>query len=239
MVERTIRVVKDATEIARDAAEFVVEAAEEAIALSGRFTIALAGGRTPKALYELLASDEFAEKIDWSNVEIYFGDERTVPPDHPDSNYRMAKEALLDHVMIPRTNVHRMKGEMDPEAAAIEYGKMLNDRFGEDGGLDLVLLGMGDDGHTASLFPGTEALKETKHRCVANFVPKLNTWRITLTAPFLNRSREVLVMVEGAAKAARVQEVIEGPEDPGRLPIQMIAARNKYFWLMDVGAAGM
>lgn len=239
MVERTIRVVKDAAEIARDAAGYVVEAAAEAIELSGRFTIALSGGRTPKALFELLASDEFAEKIDWSNVEIYFGDERTVPPDHPDSNYRMAKEALLDHVMIPRTNVHRMKGELDPEAAAIEYGKMLKDRFGEDGGLDLVLLGMGDDGHTASLFPGTEALTETKHRCVANFVPKLNTWRLTLTAPFLNRSREVLVMVEGAGKAARVQEVIEGPEDPDRLPIQMIAPRAKYFWLMDVAAAGM
>lgn len=239
MVERTIRVVKDAAEIAHDAAGYVVEAAAEAIALSGRFTIALAGGRTPKALYELLASDEFAEKIDWSNVEIYFGDERTVPPDHPDSNYRMAKEALLDHVMIPRTNVHRMKGELEPEAAAIEYGKMLKDRFGEDGGLDLVLLGMGDDGHTASLFPATEALKETTHRSVANFVPKLNTWRITLTAPFLNRSREVLVMVEGAGKASRVQEVIEGPEDPDRLPIQMIAPRSKYFWLMDVAAAGM
>jgi 6-phosphogluconolactonase len=132
-----------------------------------------------------------------------------------------------------------MKGELDPEAAAIEYGKMLKDRFGEDGGLDLVLLGMGDDGHTASLFPGTEALKETKHRCVPNFVPKLNTWRITLTAPFLNRSREVLVMVEGAGKAARVQEVLEGPQDPDRLPIQVIAPRDKYFWLMDVAAAGM
>jgi 6-phosphogluconolactonase len=239
MAERTIRVVNDAAEVARDAAGYVVEAAEEAIALSGRFTLALAGGRTPKALYELLASDEFAGKIDWANVEIFFGDERTVPPDHPDSNYRMAKEALLDHVMIPRTNVHRMKGELDPEAAAIEYGKMLKDRFGDDGGLDLVLLGMGDDGHTASLFPGTEALKEATHRCVANFVPKLNTWRLTLTAPFLNRSREVLVMLEGAGKATRVQEVLEGPADPDRLPIQMIAPREKYFWLMDVAAAGM
>lgn len=230
---------RDAAEIAEKAAQYVVEAAAEAIALSGRFTIALAGGRTPKALYELLASDEYADKVDWANVEIFFGDERTVPPDHPDSNYRMAKEALLDHVMLPRTNVHRMKGELDPEAAAIEYGKMLQDRFGEDGGIDLVLLGMGDDGHTASLFPGTEALKETKHRCVANFVPKMNTWRITLTAPFLNRSREVLVMVEGAGKASRVQEVLEGPPDPDRLPIQMIDARDKYFWLMDVAAAGM
>ena len=201
--------------------------------------MALAGGRTPKALYELLASDAYADSVDWSNVEIYFGDERTVPLDHLDSNYRMAKEALLDHVMLPRTNVHRMKAELEPEAAAIEYGKMLKDRFGEEGGLDLVLLGMGDDGHTASLFPDTEALKETHHRCVANFVPKLNTWRLTLTAPFLNRSREAVVMVEGAGKATRVQEVLEGADDPDRLPIQLVRPRDKYFWLMDTAAAGM
>jgi 6-phosphogluconolactonase len=239
MVERTIRVLRDAADITENAAGYIAEAATEAIALSGRFAMALSGGRTPKALFELLATDAYADRIDWASVEVFFGDERCVPPEHADSNYRMAREALLDHVMIPRTNVHRMKGEVDPQAAAIEYGKMLQDRFGEDGGLDLVLLGMGDDGHTASLFPGTEALNETRHRCVANFVPKLDAWRLTLTAPFLNRSREALVMVEGAAKAARVQEVLEGPEDPTRLPIQLIQPRQKYFWLMDVAAAGM
>lgn len=238
MAERTIRVFPTPAEVARQAALFFVEAADEAIALSGRFTVALSGGRTPKALFELLATDEFADRVDWSNVEIFFGDERTVPPDNAESNYRMAREALLDHVPIPPGNVHRMRGEIDPEAAAIEYGKMLKDRFGEDG-LDLALLGMGDDGHTASLFPGTEALKEPKHRCVANFVPKLNTWRITMTAPFLNRSREILVLVEGATKAARIQEVLEGPPDPDRLPIQMIEPRKRLVWLMDVAAAGM
>ena len=239
MAQRTIRVFRDAAELTENAARYFVEAARESIELSGRFTVALAGGRTPRALYELLATDPYADAVDWSSVEIYFGDERTVPPDHRDSNYRMAKETLLDQVLLPRTHVHRMKGELPPEAAAIEYGKMLKDRFGDDGGLDLILLGMGDGGHTAALFPETEALKETHHRCVANFVPKLDTWRITLTAPFINQSREALVLVEGAGKAQRIQEVLEGPEDPQRLPIQMIQPRDKYFWLMDTAAAGM
>jgi 6-phosphogluconolactonase len=239
MSERTIRVFPTPAEVARQAAIFFTESAADAIALTGRFTVGLSGGRTPKALYELLATDGFADQVDWANVEIFFGDERTVPPDHPDSNFRMASESLLDHVPLPKTNVHRMRGELDPEAAAIEYGKMLKDRFSDDGGLDLALLGMGDDGHTASLFPGTEALKEPKHRCVANFVPKLNTWRITMSAPFLSRSREVLVLVEGASKAARIQEVLEGPPEPDRLPIQMIQPQKRLVWLMDVAAAGM
>ncbi|HZZ44760.1 MAG TPA: 6-phosphogluconolactonase [Tepidisphaeraceae bacterium] len=239
MAERTIRVLRDPAEISEKAAEYIIDAAAEAIALTGRFTLALSGGRTPKSLYTLLAAGDNLQEIDWGNVEIYFGDERTVPPEHADSNYRMAKEALLDVVPIPAGNIHRMKGEIDPAAAAIEYDKLLQDRFAEGAGLDLILLGMGDDGHTASLFPHTEALGETKHRCVANFVPQMKTWRITLSAPFINQSREVLVMVEGAGKAGRVAEVLEGPEDPGRLPIQMIRPRNKYFWLMDVAAAGM
>lgn len=239
MPDRTIRVLRDPAEIAEKAAEYVIEAAAEAISLTGRFTLALSGGRTPRALYELLAAPDNLDKIDWPNVEIFFGDERTVPPDHPDSNFRMAKETLLDAVDLPRTNIHRLKGELDPEAAAIEYDKMLFDRFPDDTGLDLVLLGMGDDGHTASLFPNTEALRETRHRCIPNFVPKLNTWRLTLSAPFINRSREVLVMVEGASKASRIQEVLEGPPDPERLPIQLINPQQKYIWLMDTAAAAM
>jgi len=132
-----------------------------------------------------------------------------------------------------------MRGEIDPNDGAIEYGKLLKEHF-EDGGLDLVLLGMGDDGHTASLFPQAEALKETKHRCVANHVPKLNVWRITMTAPFINRADSVLVMVAGENKAKRVQEVLEGPRDPERLPIQLIQpASGKMTWLLDAAAADM
>jgi len=163
----------------------------------------------------------------------------TVPPDHKDSNYRMAREALLSKVPIPGDNVYRMAGERDPNTAAREYGQMLKEKFG-DGGIDLVLLGMGDDGHTASLFPETEALDETKHRCVANFVPKLNTWRLTLTAPFINRSAQVILLVSGASKAQRLQEVLEGAPDPRRLPVQLIKpASGRLTWLVDAAAAGM
>jgi 6-phosphogluconolactonase len=162
-----------------------------------------------------------------------------VPPDHPDSNYRMASEALPSHVPIPGDNVYRMRGEIDPEAAATEYGQLLKERFG-DAGPDLVLLGMGDDGHTLSLFPGTTALQETRHRCVSNFVQKLNVWRITLTAPFVNRAAQILVLVAGAGKASRVQEVLEGEKAPQRNPIQLIdPASGRITWLLDAEAAAM
>ena len=234
-----IKVLPDAPEIAHESAERVVAAASRAAEEGRNFSIALSGGSTPKALFELLASEAYRSRIDWPRVEVFFGDERTVPPDHKDSNYRMAREALLAKVPIPGHNVYRMAGERDPNTAAKEYGQMLKEKFG-DGGIDLVLLGMGDDGHTASLFPETEALNETKHRCVANYVPKLNTWRLTLTAPFINRACEVLFLVTGASKAPRLHEVLEGPPDPRRLPVQLIKpAGGRVIWLVDAAAAGM
>jgi 6-phosphogluconolactonase len=247
MTQPEIKVLPDPAAVAAEAAERVVRAADEAVALAGRFSFVLAGGSTPKALYELLASDAHRDRIDWPNVEIYFGDERTVPPDHKDSNYRMAHEALLSKVPIPAANVHRMRGEIDPEEAAKEYGLLLKEKFPStgsgqagDGGPDLVLLGMGDDGHTASLFPGTPALAETKHRAFANPVPRLDTTRLTMTAPFINGAREVLLTVTGANKASRLAEVLEGPRDPERLPVQLIQpASGKIAWLIDAGAAGM
>ncbi len=239
MLERKIRVLPDPAGVAIEAANLVVAAASRAISATGRFSIALSGGSTPKSLYELLASKTYSSAIDWPRVHVYFGDERCVGPDHPDSNYRMAREALFDHVPIPGDNVYRICGELDPEAAATDYGRLLKEQFGDDG-LDLALLGMGDDGHTASLFPGTAALAETAHRCVKNYVPKLEAWRITLTAPFLNRSRQVVVLVAGGAKAGRIQEVLEGPHEPERLPIQLIAPeRGEMLWIMDAAAAGM
>jgi 6-phosphogluconolactonase len=234
-----IKVLPDATGIAHEAAERVVEAASRADDEGRTFSIALAGGSTPKALYELLASDTYRSRINWPRVEVFFGDERTVPPDHKDSNYRMAVEALLSRVPIPGDNVYRMAGEIDPNEAAREYGQTLKEKFGE-GGLDMILLGMGDDGHTASLFPGTEALRESKHRCAANFVPKLSSWRLTLTAPFINRATDVIILVGGASKAARLQEVLEGPRDPTRLPVQLIQpTAGRLTWLVDAAAAGM
>jgi len=235
----SIQVVADAPSIALAAAEKIIELADTAISQRGVFSIALSGGSTPKTLFQLLATDFYIKRIDWKNWQIYFGDERCVPPAHPDSNFRMASQALLDHVDIPPDHIHRMKGEIEPQQAAIEYGQLLKQNFG-DGGLDLILLGMGDDGHTASLFPHTAALAETHHRCVANHVEKLGVWRITMTAPFINRARHIIVMVSGAAKAKRIDQVLQGPPDPQTLPIQMIDPVDGHLlWLMDAAAAGM
>ncbi len=234
-----IKVLPTADALARAAAELFVTVGEAAIEMRGQFTVALSGGSTPKAMHHVLASEEFRTQIDWTKVEIFFGDERTVPPEHADSNYHMARETLLSKVPIPGDNVYRMRGEIDPNEAAKEYGQMLKEKFG-DGGLDLIYLGMGDDGHTASLFPGTEALHETKHRCVANHVEKLNTWRITMSAPFINRAAQVAILVSGEAKASRLSEVLEGPRDPERLPVQLIQPDpGQLTWLLDSAAAGM
>jgi 6-phosphogluconolactonase len=236
-----IKVLSDPAEVAAAAAERVLELSESAIELSGRFSVALSGGSTPKALYQLLATNDYAPHLDWPSIDVFFSDERCVPPDHGESNYRMAREALLSKVTIPGDNVYRMHGESpDPNEAAKEYGETLKEKFGDTGGIDLVLLGMGADGHTASLFPNTEALKEQKHRCVANHVPQLNTWRLTLSAPFINRAANVIVLVTGAEKAARIVEVLEGEPDPQRLPIQLITpTHGRMTWLLDAAAAGM
>lgn len=234
-----IKVVPDAAALALEGAQRFVDAAKQAIDLCGRFSVALSGGHTPEAMFELLAREPYRSQVAWEKVEIFFSDERCLSPDSPESNYRMARETLLLKVPIPGDNVYRIRGEIDPNQAAIEYGEMLKEKFG-DGGLDLIFLGMGPDGHTASLFPGTEALKETKHRCVANFVPKFNAWRVTMSAPFINRARAVVFLVLGADKAERVAEVLEGPPDPDRLPSQLIRpTEGNLTWLMDVAAAGM
>ena len=239
MTTPEIKVVPNSAAVAVEGAERFVDAAGRAIDQGGRFSVALSGGNTPKAMFELLAQEPYRSQVIWEKVEIYFGDERCVPPDSDQSNYRMAREALLRNVPIPGDNIYRIRGEIAPQEAAIEYGQLLKEKFGE-GGLDLVMLGMGPDGHTASLFPGTEALHETKHRVVANFVPKLNAWRVTMTAPFINRAAAVMFLIEGAEKAGRLSEVLEGPRDPERLPSQLIAPRDgKLIWILDTAVAGM
>jgi 6-phosphogluconolactonase len=237
MTTTEIKVVPDLAELTNEAARRIVAMADVLLADNQHFfSIALSGGTTPKSLYELLASEPYRSQLNWSKVEIYFGDERCVPPDHAESNYRMAYEAMLSKLPIPECNIHRMRGELPPEQAAIEYGQMLKEKF-KDGGVDLNLLGMGEDGHTASLFPGTEALKETQHRCVANFVPKLDKWRVTMTYPFINRSKEVMVLAAGAGKAKVLQEVLEGPKE--KYPIQGISPQGKMTWILDAAAADM
>ncbi len=244
MSEPRIRVLPDTDAIVRELADKIVTMADQAAKLGQMFSLFLSGGSTPKALYQYLASDPVKSQIDWRGVELYFGDERCVPPDSELSNYRMALQTLISKVPIPPDNVYRMKGELDPQEAARAYGQMLQENFFDEGP-DMLLLGMGDDGHTASLFPHTPALNETKHRCVANhvpydYIPKGTEWRITLTYPFINRSREVAILVTGASKAKRIEEVLMGDEDIQRLPIQGVKPDlGQVTWYMDIAAAGM
>jgi 6-phosphogluconolactonase len=240
-------VVEDGEAVAHAALRRFVAAAEYAISVNGVFNVALSGGHTPERLFRLLAKGEPTANpwpFDWSKVQVYFVDERCVPPQHEESNFRMADGTLLSHVPIPRDNVHRMRGEIEPNEAAREYGLMLKERFpADDAGMDLMLVGMGEDGHTASLFPHTAAVNETKHRCVANYAEKSTTgksWRITLTAPFINRSAEVMVLVEDANKAGALHDVLDGPRDPQRLPMQLIQpTRGKLVWIVDEAANGL
>src|SRR4051794_22945202 len=232
MTSPEIKVVPDLNALVEEAADRIASAARVAIRDHDSFSLALSGGSTPEPVYRRLTEEPYRSAIDWGKVRIYFGDERTVPPESDQSNYHMAKAALLSKVPIPGQNIFRICGEVDPNRAAVEYGKLLKEHFG-DGGLDLILLGMGDDGHTASLFPGTEALNESRHRCVANFVQKMNTWRITMTAAFINRADGAIFLVSGAGKAPRVREVLDGPRDPQRLPSQLIHPVNgKLTWLL-------
>lgn len=204
-----IRQFPSAEEVSRAAAKEFVRIARDAVAARGRFAVVLSGGSTPRQLYELLAKPPFSRKVPWDKVEFFWGDERTVPPDHPDSNYWMANEVLLKKLAISQTHIHRMSAEQqDREAAARDYQVEIAQVFGlepdsEPPAFDLVLLGMGADGHTASLFPYTEALKETKDWVVSNYVPKLESYRLTLTLRILNRAAWVMFLVVGEDKAGR------------------------------------
>ena len=219
-------------------ARHVVTCAAEAISATGRFTLALSGGSTPRAAYQLLATEAFARQVEWGRVQVLWGDERCVPPDDPRSNYRMSKEALLDRVPIPPPQIHRIRGEDDPEQAAEEYERTLRSLLTK-GTVDLVLLGLGDDGHTASLFPGQPAVHETARWVVAVPAPDATMWRITLTPPVLNAARNVTFVVSGANKAARLQQVLQGPFAPDTLPAQAVRpAQGRLTWMLDQAAAG-
>jgi len=192
------------------AARRFVKLASQAIEARKRFLVALSGGNTPRPLYELLATEAFAGKIEWTRVETFFTDERCVPPDHPDSNYRMARLALLDKVPIPPGNVHRIRGGLPPTDAALAYHNELGSALSRDGRLDLILLGMGPDGHTASLFPGSDALEEKDTDVVATYVESLHSWRVTLTLSALNAATNILFLVSGAGKAPVLARVFSG-----------------------------
>lgn len=238
MRRRTTQVFETGEATAQAAAKRVIELGHAAITSSGVFRLVLAGGSTPKRAYEILAEPQYRDALPWEKVHVYFGDERTVPPDHSQSNYRMAREAMLSKLPIPEAHVHRMEGEKDPEQAAATYESQLRAVFaGLDWPrLDLVLLGMGDDGHTASLFPGTKALDEKSAWVVANHVPQQETWRITLSAPAINHARHVLFLVTGASKADRLIEIL--PEgSPVKYPSQLIdPVDGTHEWYLDQAA---
>lgn len=235
-----VRVYADPEGVARAAAALVAEASAEAVGSVGRFSVALAGGSTPRRVYELLAGDDFRGRVEWGRWHVFFGDERCVPPDDAESNYRMANETLLGRVPVPRENVHRMRGEGDAVANARAYEDELRGYFVGAAwpAFDLVLLGMGDDGHTASLFPHTAALRESRAWVAANWVERLGQFRVTLTAPSINHARRLAFVVSGGGKAARVREVLGGGHEPERLPAQLIRPESgRLEWLVDAAAA--
>ncbi len=234
-----IRVLPDPAALAHAAARHVVETGQAAIDARGAFSIALSGGSTPRELHRLVASPPLRDQLDWRRVHVFFGDERCVPPDHPDSNYRMAYETLLSHVPVPSEQIHRMKGELPPYEAALDYEQQLRDYFRDDPPrLDLILLGMGDNGHTASLFPGLKAVHEQERWVVAEYVAEVGMWRLTLTPLVLNLGRDVLFLVAGAGKASMLKQVLEGPFEPERRPAQIVRpSPGKVAWMIDAAAA--
>jgi 6-phosphogluconolactonase len=233
-----IRVLPNPDALADAAARLVAEDAQAAINARGRFSIALSGGSTPRALHAKLSSAPLKDQIDWPNVHIFFGDERCVPPGHPDSNYRMALDTLLSKVPVPETNVHRIEGELPPPDAATRYDQALKAFLGADApSLDLILLGMGDNGHTASLFPGLTAVHETDRWVVAEYVAEVGIWRITLTPAVLNAARACVFLVAGANKARMLKRVLEGPYNPSELPAQVVRpSMGDVLWLVDAAA---
>lgn len=238
------RVLSGPSALAAAAADLVALSAEQAIGARGRFTLGLAGGSTPKAAYSKLAAEPFVSRVDWGRTQIFFGDERCVAPDHPDSNFRMANEALLSKVPVPSANVFRMRGEAeDREAAAREYEAALRTGTATTGEampvLDLVLLGLGPDGHTASLFPGTDALDESVRAVVPVFSESKGTWRLTITRPVLDAARRVAVLVAGLEKREMLARALADVPAPGdeRLPIRLLAP-ERLLWLVDREAGG-
>jgi 6-phosphogluconolactonase len=241
-----ITVYPDNESLISGAANFIIELAAQAIAARGRFTLVLSGGNTPRPVYARLATAGYRDRIDWSKVLIFFGDERCVPADDPQSNYLMVRTALLDQVPLPPGNIYRIRGEEAPEKAATDYADILQSTFGGDAvtgrspleGFDLILLGMGDNGHTASLFPGLTAVTETVHWVMALYVEVAGMWRVTMTPVIINAARQVVFLVSGANKAEMLQRVLEGPYQPVVLPSQIVKpVSGELHWLLDQPAA--
>jgi len=238
-----LHIFADAQELALEAGNFFLSIGEQAIAERGRFLVALSGGSTPKALYSILTSPEYARRLDWNKVQFLFGDERSVSPSHTDSNFAMANEGLFIPLGISSTQIHRMRGEDQPEAAALQYEDNLRRLTATPPGhwpaLDLVLLGMGDDGHTASLFPGTPSLGERTRWVVPSLSPKGTRSRLTLTLGVINHASVILFLVTGLNKAKVIRSVVERQSTgPGLYPAALVQPeRGRLIWYLDQAAA--
>ncbi len=215
--------------------EFVADSIEQAIQQNDLCNMALSGGNTPGGVFSLLASTPYRDRVDWCRLHLFWGDERMVPPEHQDSNFRLVQETLLDHVKIPDENVHRMRGEIAPEEAAAEYAELLHNHFKvSPPRFDLMLLGLGEDGHTASLFPETDAVEESEKHAVAVFVPKLDAWRVTLTLPVINSARKTLFLVSGKSKSEMVQRIVSNKQPAKEIPATMVNPQNgELHWMLD------
>lgn len=234
-----IRIFKDSFQLSEAAAESFVRTAKEAVQERGKFFVALTGGSSPKQLYQLLATAPYREEVPWEHTYVFWGDERWVPLTDKQSNFKMAHETLLSKIPVPEEQIFPMWGEQKPEAFARQYEEQLRKYLNEENPrFDLILLGMGDDGHTASLFPGTAILEEKERWVEAYYLAPQEMYRITLTAPLINQARQIIFLTFGERKAPVLSEVLEGERNPEKYPAQLIHPQNgKIFWLVDEAAA--
>ena len=235
-----IQVYLSQAELASAAAKLILDIAKTRIQNKGIFRLVLAGGNTPKQSYSALAAISDKNNLDWEHVQLFWGDERMVPPDHADSNFRMVKESLLDLIAIPENNIFRMKGELSPELAAQDYKRAISSVFSsKKPAFDLVLLGLGEDGHSASIFPNSKALHESNRNVVSIYSQQQESWRLTMTLSIINRSKNILFLVSGEGKAAITAAVIEGRDNELRKypAAQIQLKKGNIYWLLDTAAA--
>lgn len=230
-----IQICNDPESLSEAVARLFVQQARHAIQAQDRFVVALAGGHTPERTYQLLAQPLFRDQVPWAKVHVFWGDERCVPPDDPRSNVRMAHRALLDSVPIPPEQIHPIFCDQNPQQGAEKYEALLQESFaGGPPCFDLILLGLGENGHTASIFPGTPAVEEQEHWVIAVYVAEQAMWRVTLTPPLINQAAMVAFLVAGTAKARILQRVLDGPFEPHTLPAQLIQpASGNLYWIID------
>jgi len=235
------QIYKNTEELLTAVADFFVATARQAIADHGAFTVALSGGSSPKKLYEKLAAAPYRNQVDWSKVYFFFGDERNVPADDPDNNALMAQKALFEPLDIPEAQIFRVNTSLSPQEAAADYFQSIKEHFNtEPIQFDLVLLGLGDDAHTASLFPGTPVLQEEEATVKSVYLKDKDVYRITLTAPLINQTRDIAFLVYGATKAAAVQQVLEADKNIATYPAQLIQpASGNVHWFLDETAAAL